>query len=115
MPFDGTEVTPALRRRVLADALRAQMPQGHEWEFGTYLDVHECGTAGCAIGLAHLLWPEAGLVEPDDWGGDTDDNQVAEFFGLTLEQEQTIFYSTGYEAGWNATPEMVADALEKCS
>jgi hypothetical protein len=114
MPFDGTEATPALRRRILADALRAQMPKGHEWEFGAYLEVRECGTAGCAIGLAHLLWPEAELVEPDAFDGDVDDDQVAKFFGLTLEQEQLIFYSDGYEARWNATPEMVADALDEC-
>lgn len=63
MLFDGIMTdSPTLRRAILADALRADLPAGHTWDFGTYFETKPCGTVGCAIGVAHCLWPEAGLI-----------------------------------------------------
>jgi hypothetical protein len=32
-------------------------PQGWKWDFSA---VNECGTAGCALGIAHTLWGNCG-------------------------------------------------------
>ncbi len=47
--------------RVLARALRAPLPLGFTWDFGETFYWTECGSAGCAMGLAKILWPEQRL------------------------------------------------------
>jgi hypothetical protein len=100
MPFDSSDNT-ALRRAVLVAALRGEMPDGFKWDFGIVLYVSECGTAGCAIGLAQVI----GLVS-DAW----DEEEVAAQFGMTSEQVYKVFFGP-YKEGY-PTPAMVADRLE---
>jgi len=55
-----TEEYPLIRSpeglRVLARALRAEMPSGFTFDFGELYTENECGSVGCGIGLAKILW-----------------------------------------------------------
>ena len=66
MPFDGKDgqepfpyIPGPEGLRMLARALRAPMPEGFGWDFGTKYQNDECGTVGCAMGLAKTLWFES--------------------------------------------------------
>lgn len=63
MPFDGSKDKPLNRARLyeLVDALREPMPKDFSWDF-SHVKVYrgECGYAGCALGLAMLMFPEFG-------------------------------------------------------
>lgn len=107
MPFDGTE-TPAMRRSILIDALRNDT--AWEWDF--------CDTAGCAIGMAKRIWPQADAAVPV-YLLDITNCQYLDIFGYInlgnnidrgLPHEWSDFY--GMERT-EVTPQMVADALEK--
>jgi hypothetical protein len=65
---------------------------------------HACGTTGCAMGEARLMWPTQFYLNPDGWGDWTikDDNGVetihygiftaaANFFSITYEQALYLF------------------------
>jgi hypothetical protein len=119
MPFDGRDIKePALRRAVLCDALRGKMPNGFWWDFGGIFYTRynsqnkECGSAGCALGLASIMWPEQGNILRR---GRYED--VAEFFGMTEQQVEEIFYNREprgeifYRSG-NPKPATVAKAIE---
>jgi hypothetical protein len=85
------------------------VPETHEWNFKTYYIEKSCGTAGCAIGLAHTIWPGAGLLEIKD----LDYENVASHFGMSEAQIDDVFHHSGYPCGGVVTPEMVADKLER--
>ena len=106
MPFDGTE-TPAMRRSILIDALRSDT--AWEWNF--------CETAGCTIGMARRIWPQADTLLVALL--DITYRQYTDIFGFIdsgnnryrgLPPEWSDFY--GMERT-EVTPQMVADALEK--
>ncbi len=53
--------TPRERLAALAKLLRLPMPTDFRFSFGRWYDTPyggECGTVGCAWGLAHHMWPE---------------------------------------------------------
>ena len=68
MPFDGQDFKLKVRPlqtglaglAQLSDALRWSMPHNFRWDFGHLLEKEagHCGSYGCAIGLAHVLWPK---------------------------------------------------------
>lgn len=121
----AADLIPDERRRVLVAALRRPMPEGFGWNFDTLFrsygndgnDLPEgCGSVGCALGLASLLWPEEAETLP--YGGDSD---VADFFGITSQDVDQVFYNGPIASGvrpytsdngHDITPQMVADALE---
>ena len=37
-------------------------PRPHEWDFSLISDRTDCGTVGCAMGLAEVLWPDKRLM-----------------------------------------------------
>jgi hypothetical protein len=103
--------TALARRQRLIQALRQEMPEGYRWKFGHYYRETYCGTSGCAIGLAHLLFPECNLIIENK--GVVLQN-VAEGLGMTFDDVMRIFHSNGYRGqGQRITPAMVADALER--
>lgn len=117
MPFDVAIEAPALRRAVLIEALRQQMPKGFIWDYSLGYDKRSCGTAGCALGLAVALGllkrPAPGIVAAYSLL-----KPAMEMFGLDDAAARRIFYSPetyGFDSeDWNAvTPMMVADELEK--
>jgi len=65
MPFDGRD-SATQRRLALIAALRGRMPRGFRWNYGMVLEQRWCGTTGCALGLASLLWPEI-RRDADGW------------------------------------------------
>lgn len=60
MPFDGTKEKPLSRARLyeLLDVLRQPMPKDFAWDFSQVKVYRGCGTAGCALGLAMVMFPE---------------------------------------------------------
>ncbi len=126
MPFDGSEISPVTRRRMLANALREAPPENFTWEFGivyrnyssiVYRNYSSCGVYGCAIGWAHVLWPELNVFDvymAEDLEG------LGKLFGMTTRQVARIFFGETkggrnyYKGGYaNVTPRMVANALDK--
>jgi hypothetical protein len=109
MPFDGNDTSPDINRRRLIDALRHELPPTFEWNFTTIATPADCGTAGCALGLAQIMWPHLEKAIAED-----DDAAVAAFFGLPKEMVDEIFYGSDiYKCGmYEVTPGMVADAIE---
>lgn len=123
MPFDVTTETPAIRRARLGDALRSKLPEHFVWDFSTVREPRGCGSVGCAIGLATMIWPELrpqyeDNIGPDDpqWDWcDISDNKISDFFGMTLDQVTRTFFSP-FDYGWrweDVTPEMVANAIDQ--
>ncbi len=110
MPFDGTEIdTPALRRARLIDALR-HLPRLHRWDFAFAGGKVGCGSAGCAVGLAHGI----GLIDEPYV------STLGEALGLLPEQYLKIFDCLGPSNDYGVptskvTPAMVADVLEQLS
>jgi hypothetical protein len=114
MPFDvATEIeTPAQRRARLIAALRAPLPVGFKWDFTDISYETECGTAGCALGLAALMWPDRAEMLLD--GTLINDGQIAEFLDIPTKDVERIFYLFYlYDCdNSDVTPAMVVDALE---
>jgi hypothetical protein len=113
MPFDVAVETPKLRQAILIDALRND--KNWKWDY--------CRTAGCAIGMAQHLWPGLDLQPLPILGTDTVPCSeayvaAANFFGISKYDAFMIFgsaYRYPVRSMWQVTPEMVADALEKCT
>jgi hypothetical protein len=95
VPFDGTQIeTPALRRAILVDALRQEMPDKFGWDFYTVYSETFCCSVGCALGLASLIWPDHAEILRNDFTGC--EHEQGAFFGLSIEDANRIF--------WNETP-----------
>lgn len=119
MPFDVAIETPAIRRATLAAALRDEMPDGFTWYFPVSEEVTDCGTRGCALGLARTLWRDVPLLNSQpsrDW--------LDKFFGLKPGGAHRVFWGglsfnqashsrifPAYKT-INPSPSVVADALE---
>lgn len=104
-------MTPKERRQALAVALRASLPKGFRWDYSTWWNERrDCGTAGCAIGLAHLMWPHAGLLDEDHA---PNDSIIFDFFGMTEEQAAHCFWGPHPKTGMlrDITKKMVAARL----
>ena len=121
---------PTAARR-LALALRAAMPDDFVWDFGTIFSKDDgvsicdpglepdCRTFGCAMGLAHVLWPEANADLLNYC------NLAHEAFGMPRDVFDAIFYGYGPEQGAperytyggkphsRVTPAMVADSIDR--
>lgn len=126
MPFDSTEFAtryaeteafvpgPEGARR-LARALRRQMPEGFSWDFATSWhndnSTTECGTIGCALGLAHIKWP-------DEFGCpiglDSAISEIAHKIHMPKDITWNIFgMASTYGCKFiEVTPTMVADAID---
>ncbi len=109
MPYDGgKEITQAMNRTILIEALRSPFPEGFGWNFNVIHRREGCGTLGCAIGLAI----EIGLFDKKNNFG-PNDVEVEVVFGEGIYRH---FSSNNNDYGVNAkqvTPAMVADALEQ--
>lgn len=108
MSFDGSDSTPALNRARLVAALR-DLPPNHRWDFTYCWDDDDCGTSGCACGVATII----GLSNSDDL------NDVFPLIGLTENQADNILSAEiGFTLDFygvlphQVTAAMVADALE---
>lgn len=66
MPLDSTnwkqetETKPDLSKPSLEGLswLLRHLPADHQWDFQIVGGKTECGSAGCALGLANVVWPE---------------------------------------------------------
>jgi hypothetical protein len=115
MPFDDNailsyrEETPLDRRRQLIAALR-NLPKEFEWNFAVDRKKAECGSQGCALGLASILWPDR--VD----AGRPRFSVVGSQIGLSPEATYHIMGFSGRFARsdkYKVTAAMVADALEE--
>lgn len=113
MPLDKEKQKARDRGFQLAHALR-NLPETHEWDFSFSGGKTKCGSIGCAIGLAYVIWPEFRETRGNS-------ELEAKFFGL--EERPYIDVVFGY-GDWfqkndsildmsDVTPEMVADELER--
>ena len=129
MPLDNTiyRVTPSVMEtglagvRQLSTELKSQLPWNFTWYFGTsYESEGECGSRGCAIGLAHVLWPEqvASAIGPGsiydhlDLKSPEQRCELLEIFG----HKPSNRYPKRSDGGvyWNqVTPQMVAKELDE--
>lgn len=116
MPFDVDNTDKILRRRVLIEALRQDM----KWKWNYCSVTDDCGTTGCAIGMAHAIWPDADFrmikYGNNEWSVDIE--EVGKFFGITEDQAREIFNGVWdnniYKiSASKVTPDMVAQALER--
>lgn len=111
MPFDASPITfeqadGRTRLRMLADALRGKMPEGFRWDFERTFETEDCGSTGCAMGLAHIIWP-AHMASATSY-------VMAEVFGLSLKAATSLFIPNISDAAYGAmTPRMVADAIDR--
>jgi hypothetical protein len=125
MPLDDTNfILPAVKPATFDPVLReglaglAQLSEAlrhpewwaarnHKWAYRVSLETTGCGTAGCAIGVAKILWPaQAKSV-----------SCLArhEFFAIDLPEDHNIFFAVGEETYLpmaQVTPAMVADAID---
>jgi hypothetical protein len=115
MPFDDNtilsyrEETPLDRRRQLIAALR-DLPKEFEWNFAVARGEAECGSQGCALGLASILWPDRVDAEKPRFSA------VGSQIGLSQEATYHIMSFEGRFARYDrykVTAAMVADALEE--
>lgn len=118
MPFDGIDLTPKQRREILINVLEHPLVK---WEWDYNIVKNECGTAGCAIGLATTIWGD----EPfgiKKWKYSDfyvfNAKKIGEFFGISTKMANLVFDepSTYNSYGYyeNVTPQMVAEKLKKC-
>ena len=114
-PFDYRTFTPGPEGlRKLAWVLRHPevWPQ-HRWSFLTICDdVGACGTIGCAVGVAHRMWP-AGIAMSLGVAS------AAKAFGIPQEDARYLFASVAPYVGetyakrpQHVTPLDVADAID---
>jgi len=115
MPFDDNtilsyrEETPLDRRRQLIAALR-NLPKEFEWNFAVNRKKAECGSQGCALGLASILWPDRVDAKSPRL------REVGSQIGLSLVATYHIMGFEGRFARYDrykVTAAMVADALEE--
>lgn len=100
----------------LVTALRAEMPKEFTWYFGAISVPTECGSMGCALGLAGIVLRDDGFSLDDEKDEGTD---MAEFFGMdrdlfdaTFLDPTTYIDHHGATSCRDVTPAMVADEIE---
>ena len=103
--------------RKLADALERERDD-FTWDFGVIQRQIDCGTAGCAVGLAMHV----GLVSKSIFGGQGDgikDKRLLDTFGLDETMSYNIFHPAsawgtyGVTSFCYVTPGMVAKELRR--
>lgn len=118
MPFDGQNWTAPEakpvdleslpvdeRRRMFCEALRGKMPEGFEWDYAHQYHETNCGSSGCAIGLAQIRTGR-------QWCG----TELGRWLGIGRHAGQECFYRAWRHCGVSyndVTPSMVADLIEK--
>ncbi len=118
MPYDGTEITPDLRRRLLIAALRVPLPPKVHWDFMTVSERRRpgCGSFVCALGLAAIMWPEHEAVL---LGGYDEVEKQAALFGLDRLDAEGVFWGQhgqyANKRSRTVTRHLVADALERAT
>lgn len=114
------------RLAALRDALRREMPETFLWEFFNILttpsevdlEMHpKCSSVGCALGLAHVLWPELKLADRDHGCTSFCDNNAMRAFAIEPAVLGKIFFATDgcYDIAHHrdgVTPELVAQAID---
>ncbi len=95
MPFDSGDESPSLRVSILVEALRGKMPDNFKFNFRTLLEEEPCGSVGCALGLAALLWPKHKKMLTRC----LDEPNQAKFFGISEEDVCKIFWDRGPRDG----------------
>ena len=82
-------------------------PKGHTWNYNSTIVRHECGTFGCAMGVARLMWP-AHI-------NDADVVEMGDKFEMLLCDAGAIFYEppTYGKTAAEVTPLDVADAIDR--
>lgn len=115
MTIDPNQLTPTGRLEALRDALRGALPAGFAWDYSRVREPKDCGTCGCAIGLASLLFGvDDGLC---DGGRFFDSATWAAFFGLTLQRCHQIFADADLYVDVprmvDVTPEHVAVLIDR--
>ncbi len=110
MPFDGKDdqepfpyIPGPEGLRVLALALRAPMPEGFGLDFGTKYQNDECGTVGCAMGLAKTLWFTSRARRSMD---------ISAAFNISHFDVAALFVPNNLDYA-KITPAMVADAIDR--
>lgn len=94
-------------------------PANHRWSFGVVLqDDGDCGTVGCAIGVAQRQWPHL----RDLWGGEEGRAAVFRELAIDAESLNKIFYNgmlegpgegeSPYGSGF-PVPSKVADEIDR--
>lgn len=124
MPFDGAEEKVAARTRgyQLVEALK-NLPENFTWDYGEiYNENHPtCGTLGCALGLAHVMWPRKINLPLTDQGRYTGEppnwKHYGDVLGISAGKAMGIFGSADYYGhflyDWSKiTAPMVSDALK---
>lgn len=118
MPLDSTnwsqtetETKPDLSKPSLEGLswLLRHMPATHQWNFMRVGGRHECGSAGCALGLAKASWPKTikRLYRHNKTVWDI-------FPSLTKATMELLFTNSGYKvSGHLITPQMVADRIDE--
>lgn len=104
-PFDYRVLTPGhdgLRK--LAWVLRHPevWPQDHTWDFGTILRREPCGTVGCAMGVAQLMWGKQIWLYRE-----------APFDMKRVDYDNIFTEGLIYGKGCAVTPLDVADAIDR--
>ena len=94
-------------RELLLAFLRSPMPKGFHWDYTVIEQERSCGTIGCAIGLARLIF-ENDYLQADELG---------ELIGLGVADSRFCFENLHIELGcamYEITPKRVAEAIEQC-
>lgn len=98
----------------LVTALRAEMPEGFTWDFGTISRPTGCGSMGCALGLAGIVLRDEGFSVDE-----MSNANIAEFFGMDRDLSDATFFDPdtyidhhGATSYRDVTPAMVADEIE---
>lgn len=134
MPFDNATYKPLDRTRLaeLAQALRHPLPEGFAWDMGYVYESAKsyrmqaridpeghrplsegwCGSVGCAIGLAMILWPDFLPLAKDEIYNYP---KLSTFIDMPPDVAHSIFFSVNrYGDDFNAVrPEHVADAIDE--
>lgn len=128
--LDASKLSPRQRLEALARALSQPLEPGFQWDYSKTLEDlgPGCGTAGCALGLAEVLFGREGLA--DQWHPSIlGPGLTVEFFGLNTKTFFQVFigqspryprsptYEGQPEEHWDTcmtdvTPEMVAKEIE---
>jgi hypothetical protein len=118
MPFDATPTidnpltfSPGKEGlRKLAYVLRhKELWLKHKWNFMTPFRETECGTVGCALGIARVMWPEKIIANGRIC------EQLAAQFDMSPSAASDIFHGGAFTHMeiHHITPVVVADAIDR--
>lgn len=99
--------------RKLAYVLRhPEMWRSHRWVYSVTEERNECGTSGCAIGVARCVWPEARSLLPTRVAG-LEEHISAVFAMDEIDAERLFLLGTFATQTNMITAEDVADAIDR--